>query len=96
MLVAKLLFSSVVSTRNAKFMTMVISNFYLMTPLKRPEYIHISIKDIPDEIINEYKIRDIADDKGSIHIQANCGMYELPQTGILSNELMEKRLNKRG
>ena len=32
MLVAKLLFNSVVSTRNAKFMTMYTSNFYLMTP----------------------------------------------------------------
>ena len=48
MLVAKILFNSVVSTRNAKFMTMDISNFYLMTPLKRPEYIRISIKDIPE------------------------------------------------
>ena len=36
MLVAKILFNIVVSTRNAKFMTMDISNFYLMTPLKRP------------------------------------------------------------
>ena len=35
-LVAKILFNSVVSTRNAKLMTMDISNFYLMTPLKRP------------------------------------------------------------
>ena len=63
-LVAKILFNSVVSTRNAKFMTMDISNFYLMTPLKRPEYICISIKYIPNEIINKYKLRDIVDDKG--------------------------------
>ena len=34
MLVAKLLFDSVVSTKDVKFMTMDISNFYLMTPLK--------------------------------------------------------------
>ena len=53
MLVAKILFNSVISTRGAKFMTMDISNFYLMTPLKRPEYICISIKDIPKEIITE-------------------------------------------
>jgi hypothetical protein len=33
MLVAKLLFNSVVSTPDAKFITMDISNFYLMTPL---------------------------------------------------------------
>ena len=87
-LVAKILFNSVVSTRNAKFMIMDISNFYLMTPLKRPEYIRISIKDIPAEIINEYQLRKIVDDKGSIHIQANCGMYGLPQAGLLANEIM--------
>ena len=36
MLVAKLLLNSVVSTKGAKFMTMDISKFYLMTPLNRP------------------------------------------------------------
>ena len=34
MLLAKLLFKSVISTRGAKFMTTGISNFYLITPLK--------------------------------------------------------------
>jgi hypothetical protein len=33
MLVAKMLFNSIISTRGAWFMTMDISNFYLMTPL---------------------------------------------------------------
>ena len=96
MLVAKILFNSIVSTRNAKFMTVDISNFYLMTPLKRPEYICINIKDIPEKIINEYQLRKIVDDKGSIQIQANRGMYGLPQARLLTNELLEKRLNKRG
>ena len=32
MLVAKLLFNSTISTKGARFMTMDISNFYLMTP----------------------------------------------------------------
>jgi len=39
MLVAKMLFNSVISTKDARFMTMDISNFYLMTPLHRPEFI---------------------------------------------------------
>ena len=51
MLVAKILFNSVISTKGDMFTTVDISNFYLMTPLKRPEYIHIHIRDIPDEII---------------------------------------------
>ena len=57
MLVAKLLFNSVISTRGAKFMTMDISNFYLMTPLSRPEYIRIKLCDLPEEIIQEYNLR---------------------------------------
>ena len=39
MLVATLLFNSVISTHGARFMTMDNANFYLMTPLKRPEYV---------------------------------------------------------
>jgi len=39
MLVDKMLFNRVISTKNAQFMTMDISNFYLMTPLHRPKFI---------------------------------------------------------
>ena len=95
MLVAKILFNSVVSTENAKFMTMDISNFYLMTPLKRPEYVRVSLGDIPEEIIKKYKLKDIAT-KGAVHIMATRGMYGLPQAGLLANQLLEKRLNKAG
>ena len=31
-----------------------------------------------------------------MHIQDNRGMYGLPKAGLLANELLEKRLNKRG
>ena len=34
-------------------MTIDISNFYFITPLKRPEYIRIHMRDISDEIIIE-------------------------------------------
>jgi len=90
MLVAKLLFNSVISTKGARFMTIDISDFYLMTPLKRPEFIRISINVIPEETIIEYKLRVISDSKGMVYIQANRGMYGLPQSGFLANELLEK------
>ena len=77
-------------------MTMDITNFYLMTPLSRPEYIRVSIKDIPDEIIREYELNLIVTEDGMIYIEDNRGMYGLPQAGLLANELLEKRLNKRG
>ena len=43
MLVAKILFKSIISTKGARFMTIDISNFYLMTPLNCPEYIPIHV-----------------------------------------------------
>jgi hypothetical protein len=96
MLVAKMLFNSVISTKDARFMAMDISNFYLMTSLHRPEFIRIKLSHIPNEVIEEYKLREKATKNGSIYIRAKRGMYGLPQAGLLANKLLEKRLNKHG
>ncbi len=71
-------------------MTMDISNFYLMTPLHRPKFICMKLSDIPDKIIDEYKLQDKTTPSSSIYIVANCGMYGLPQSGLIANELLEK------
>ena len=57
MLVAQILFNNVISKKRARFMIIDISNLYLMTQLKRPEYICIHVKDIPYEIIKETKLK---------------------------------------
>ena len=54
------------------------------------------MKDVPEEIIQEYNLKDTATADGSVYIVENRGMYGLPQSGMLANELLEKRLNKRG
>ncbi|KAL7502572.1 hypothetical protein ACHAXN_003578 [Cyclotella atomus] len=74
MLVAKILFNSVISTPGARFMTMDISNFYLMTPLKRPEFIRIRLSEVPEEIIQEYNLRAKVNAKGMIHMKVVRGM----------------------
>jgi hypothetical protein len=96
MLVAKILFNSVISTPGARFMTMDIANFYLMTPLLCPEYIRIKLTDLPDEIIRQYKLNDKVNKNSHIHLSVTRGMYGLPQSGLLANVLLEKRLNKHG
>ena len=96
MLVAKMLFNSVISTKDTRFMTMDISKFYLMTPLHHPEFIRVKLNDIPNEVINKYKLREKATKNGSIYIRAKRGMYGLPQAGLIANRLLEKRLNKHG
>jgi hypothetical protein len=94
MLVAKMLFNSVISTKGACFMTMDIFNFYLMTSLHCPDFICIKLSDIPNEVVKEYKLREKATKNGSIYIRAKHGMYGLPQAGLLANELLKKHLNK--
>ena len=96
MQLVKLLFNSVVSTPNAKFMSLDISNFYLMTPMKRYEYMRMKLEDIPEEIIVLYNLRDKVDAKGFVYVEIRKGMYGLPQAGIIAQELLEKRLNARG
>jgi len=77
-------------------MMLYISNFYLMTPLKRPEYIRAKIDDLPKEIINEYKLQEKVNRQGMVCIKVTKGMYGLPQAGLLANNLLEQRLNKHG
>eukprot|EP00804_Cyclotella_cryptica_P016685 CCRYP_001996-RA/>CCRYP_001996-RA protein AED:0.37 eAED:0.37 QI:0/-1/0/1/-1/1/1/0/336 len=96
MLTAKLLFNSFISTKGAKFMTMDISNFYLMTPLPRPEYLRLKLSNIPQDIFDEYHLNDIAEPDGTIYVIFRLGMCGLPQAGLLANELLEKELNFHG
>ena len=96
MLVAKILFNSTISTPGARFMTMDLSNFYLMTPLIRPEYIRIKLSDLPDEIITQCNLKDKATNKGIVFIAVIRGMYGFPQASLLENKLLEKQLNQHG
>ena len=53
LLLAKLLMNSVISTPNAKFMSIDIKNFHLNTPMSQPEYMKLPINLIPQEIIDQ-------------------------------------------
>ena len=46
LLTVKLLLNIVISTDGARFMILDISNFYLMNPLKRKEYVKMKLSDL--------------------------------------------------
>ena len=96
MLLVKTHLNSVISTPNARYMTLDISNFYLNTPMIRFEYIRIKLEDIPEEVIVEYGLREIATPDGYVYVEVRKGMYGLPQAGLLAQELLEKRLGEHG
>ncbi len=61
LLTAKLMFNSVISMPNAKFMTIDIKDFYLMMPMERYEYFHMKLELFPPDIIEEYGLRNKVD-----------------------------------
>jgi len=88
--------NSIISTPGARCIMADIKDFYLNTPMKRPEYMRIKLCDIPEEIIDEYNLRELVDDDGYIYCEITKGMYGLPQAGLIAQELLAERLARHG
>jgi hypothetical protein len=96
LLTVKLLLKSVISTPNAKFLTLNLKDFYLMTPMKCYEYFRTKLELFPLDIIDKYDLTNKVDHSGKVHCKVRQGMYGLPQAGIIAQELLEERLLKAG
>jgi hypothetical protein len=96
MTLVKTFFNSVISTKGARCVMLDVKDFYLNTPMKRYEYMRIKIKDIPEEVIEHYKLREIVTEDGYVYCEIRKGMYGLPQAGIIAQELLQERLAKVG
>eukprot|EP00804_Cyclotella_cryptica_P018739 CCRYP_007223-RA/>CCRYP_007223-RA protein AED:0.40 eAED:0.40 QI:0/0/0/1/0/0/2/0/269 len=92
----KLLLNSVLSTSTARFASFDISNFFLGSPLDRPEYARIKLTDIPGEgLIQEYGLQDFAYN-GNIYFEVTKGLHGLKQAGKLANDLLTQCLETHG
>ena len=92
MLVARILLNSIILMRGAWFMTIDdISNFYLMTPLKRPEYTRMKINDLPKEIVKEYKLRAMVNKPGMVYIKVTKKKVQLTSSGTSSKQAPRTR-----
>ena len=91
----KLLFNSVISNKNVKLVGIDLKYFYLNIPMERYEYILIPITMIPQDIMNEYKLKNI------VHNFIVLGeirkfMYGLLQAGRLAYNKFVQRLKTDG
>jgi hypothetical protein len=89
---AKLIFNSVVSTPNAKFLGLDIKDFYLNTEMERYEYMRLPIDIIQQEIIDQYYQLLPLVHNGYVYIETRKGMYGLPQVGIIANNKLRTHL----
>ncbi len=60
LLTVKLIINSMTLTPGARFFTMDIKNFYLSTPMSQYAYMWLKILDMLEDIIEQYKLVDIA------------------------------------
>ncbi len=95
-LTIKLLFNSVISMPNAKFMTINIKEFCLMTPMDHYEYFRMKLKLFPQDIIDKYTLHDKVNVDDNVFCKVQHGMYGLPQAGIIVQNLLNKCLCKAG
>ena len=93
---AKILINSVLSTKNAKFMSIDISNFYIQTNLKDFQYICFHISMIPQEIIDKNNLATIMEDDGWCYAEIRKAMYGLKESGYLVNVELKPILAKEG
>jgi hypothetical protein len=88
--VVKLLLHSVISD-NAHWMTIDIKDFYLGTPLLRPEYVRIPTRLLPPATIDNHNLQPYIAN-GSALFQVSKGMYGLPQAGLLAQQRLIEHL----
>ncbi len=60
------------------------------------EYMQLKLADIPDDVIEHYKLRDLATPDRYVHCKIQKGMYGLPQAGIIAQQLLAKGLKEHG
>ena len=75
-------------------MILEISNFYPKTLLKQKKYVRLKLADLPDDFIEHHNLQEKATPKGFVYVTIKQGMYGLPQSDILFQELLEERLEK--
>ena len=96
LLTVKLLLNSVISTPDARFITINIKDFYLNIPMDRFDYMKLKLSDLPEDFVKLYNLASKVDKNGFVSLEIRRGMYGLPQAGILSQQLLEKQLNNQG
>jgi hypothetical protein len=91
----KILINSTFSTQEAKLMMMDVKHYYLGTPLPINEYMRLPISILPLDIIEKYDLNCLAFN-GWVYMEIRKGMHGFKQTGLLANQLLQKRLKPFG
>ena len=91
----KCILNSTISTPGARFITLDIRNFYYNTPMGRYDYMKISLAILPEEIIAQYNLLQLASN-GWVYLEIRKGMPGLKQAGCIADDRLKIHLAKFG
>ena len=64
--------------------------------MARYEYMRLKLSNLPEDIIEQYGLKEKTTSEEYIYVEIRKGMYGLPQARLLAQELLEQRLQKQG
>ena len=99
LLETKLLINSVISDHNktnAKFCTADLKDFFLATPMEKPEYMKLQFDILPDDIKLKYDLHNKVTPDNYIYVKIVKGMYGLKQAAILAYTNLVDQLKPHG
>ena len=56
----------------------------------------LKLSDLPESVVQHYNMAENTTSDGYVYVEIKWGMYGLPQVGLIAQQLLEKRLNKKG
>jgi hypothetical protein len=92
---SKLMWNSVLSTKNVKYMCLDIKNFYLHAPLDRYEYMKMPLALFQEWIKQQYNLNKLPLNC-FVYLEMHRAVWGLPQVSTLANKLLQKRLLSHG
>ena len=92
----KIVFNSILSTLDAKFMTIYISNMYLNMTLQEYQYMQFNINMIPQEVIDHYNLQNKVTEDRWVYCEICKTIYGLKESGKLVNIKLQAVLATEG
>jgi hypothetical protein len=78
MMTVKMHLNSVISTKGVHYCTIDLKDFYLNTPMERPEYMQLKLRNLPHNFVDMYDLTKIAEDNGNVYIKIKKGNVRPP------------------
>ena len=66
------------------FMSANLKDYFLGSPMLRPDFMKVHISKLPTDIIDKYNLKQKMDEHGYVYIKINKGMYGLKQATVLA------------